>query len=66
MPCISENISNYDWNLHGDSLSPMGCDDLKAPINFFIVHHLRIKKKSEHPIIMRMGWNTITRHCHDD
>ena len=38
----------------------MGCDELKAPLLFCIVHHLRIKKKSENPIILRMGWTTIT------
>ena len=50
----TRTISNYM------GISLMGCDELKAPLLFCIVHYLRIKKKSENPIILRMGWTTIT------
>ena len=50
----TRTISNYT------GISLMGCDELKAPLLFCIVHHLRIEKKSENPIILRMGWTTIT------
>ena len=38
----------------------MSCDELKSPILFFLVHCLGIlKKQSENPIILLMGWITI-------
>ena len=38
----------------------MGCDEIKSPIFFFLVHRLKFyRKKSENPIILLMGWITI-------
>ena len=35
-------------------------DELKSPILFFLVHRSRIlKKKTENPIILLIGWITI-------
>ena len=38
----------------------MGCDEIKSPILFFLVHRLKnLLKQIENPIILLMGWITI-------
>ena len=48
-------------------ISLMGCDKLKSPIYFFlcIIYEFE-RNKSENPIILLEGWNTIMRNDHDD